>query len=173
MLARLRGVSAAAHGTEANTQDAIAPDCVIVFGYDLPGSGVAGGLLRLGYGVERVGGALTRIKDAREGLGEDESIPLGDKVVVAVDFVVGVTNIVVAACDESTQYARGALARFRGKSSSWSVGPPLPKILAEERDQIFALANESAKGENMMFNLKILQRICSALYFQIWSSKRS
>ncbi|RLN11751.1 hypothetical protein C2845_PM09G05740 [Panicum miliaceum] len=121
MLARLRPVSAAAHGTDANMrrlryENALAADCVIVYGYDLPGPGVAGSLLRLGYGVERVGGALRRIKDTREGLGEDESMPLGDKVVIAIDVVVGVTNFVVGACD-FTQYARGALARFRGESS--------------------------------------------------------
>nr|XP_034591570.1 putative FBD-associated F-box protein At5g56700 isoform X2 [Setaria viridis] len=133
MQARLRTMSAVAHGTEANMrrrryEDAAAADRVIVYSYDLPGPGVAGGLLRLGYGVERVGSALRRIKEAREGLGEDESMPLGDKVVIATDtvvgvthIVVGVTHIVVGACDFA-QYARGALARFRSKSSSGGSG---------------------------------------------------
>ena len=42
MLARLRAVSAAAHGTDANLRRLRyedTADCVIVYGYDLPGPG--------------------------------------------------------------------------------------------------------------------------------------
>ncbi|OEL37194.1 hypothetical protein BAE44_0001788, partial [Dichanthelium oligosanthes] len=139
MLARLRAVSAVAHGTETDMrvrrlryEDPAAADCVIVYSYDLPGPGVAGGLLRLGYGVERVGGALRRIKDARENLGEDESIPLGDKVIVAVDVVVGITNIVVGACDfvvgacDFTQFGQYSLFGLfsEGCSSHRRAGDP-------------------------------------------------
>lgn len=122
-LAKLRDFSAAAHRTDTNMrhrrryEDAAAADCVIFCNYDLPGPGVTGGLLRLGHGVERIGAALRRITEDRE----DESMPLGDKVLVAIDVVVGVTNIVVGACDfvigacDLAHYTRGALARFRGK----------------------------------------------------------
>ncbi|WVZ82066.1 hypothetical protein U9M48_029373 [Paspalum notatum var. saurae] len=138
MLASLRAVSTVAHGTEARMHrrrymDALDADYVIVddYGYDyFPGPGVVGGLLRLGRGVELVGGALRRVKNSRERLGEDESMPLGDKVVVVVDVVVGVTSIVVGACDLAVAacesglagYGRRALGRFRGRFITASAG---------------------------------------------------
>ena len=137
MLARLRAVSAAAHGTDANMRrlrrrrGGLRHHRLRLRPARPRRPGVTGGQLRLGYGVERVGGALRCIKDTCEGLGEDESMPLGDKVVVAIDVVVGVPNIMVGACDfvvgacDFTQYARGALARFRGESSRYlEPNPP-------------------------------------------------
>ena len=137
MLARLRAVSAAAHGTDANMRR-----------LRRRRGGLRHHRLRLRPARPRRhrrpaaprlrvrGGARRRRAEAhqgrpREGLGEDESMPLGDKVVVAIDVVVGVANIMVGACDfvvgacDFTQYARGALARFRGESSRYlEPNPP-------------------------------------------------
>ncbi|GJN29356.1 hypothetical protein PR202_gb17577 [Eleusine coracana subsp. coracana] len=129
MLAPVRFVSKAAHASDDRPPRFLRyaydydDGFVMVYSCDLPGPGVAGGLLRVGIGVDRVGRALRRARAVREGLKEDERMALSDKLIVGLDVVIGATNIVVGACDivigasGFVDYARAGMARIRGKAS--------------------------------------------------------
>ncbi|CAL5051689.1 unnamed protein product [Urochloa decumbens] len=191
MVPRMRAVSAVAHETEADMrrrrcyryryryEDALAGDGVIVYSYDLPGPGIPGGLLRLGYGVGRLGDAMRRIRDARQGLREDESIPLGDKIGIAVDVFVGTTHVVVGACDfvvgacDFTQYARGALARFRGKSSSRGKrsDPCLRKRICEKRKYDVQFEDLPEEAQCIIFSkLELKEAVRSSVLSSKWTN---
>jgi len=135
MLARLRAVSAAAHGTDANMRR-----------LRRRRGGLRHHRLRLRPArawrhrrpaaprLRVRGGARRRRAEAHQGhlRGPGRGrVDASGGPVVAIDVVVGVTNIVVGACDfvvgacDFTQYALGALARFIGESSRYvEPNPP-------------------------------------------------
>ncbi|KAF0902572.1 hypothetical protein E2562_018068 [Oryza meyeriana var. granulata] len=127
MLARLRAASDAAHGLDVCVRH-VDDDYVLLYDCDCrrqhrhgrclhgcSGVRVAGGLVRLGTGVDHVRRALNRYLDADK----DDELSLGDKVFIAADVVIGAYDVVVGGIDvvvgvcDLAEYARGALARLR------------------------------------------------------------
>ncbi|GJN00633.1 hypothetical protein PR202_ga17829 [Eleusine coracana subsp. coracana] len=144
MLAPVHFVSEAAHASDDRPPRFLRyaydydDGFVMVYSCDLPGPGVAGGLLRVGIGADRVGRALRRARAVREGLEVDESMPLSAKLIVGLDVMIGATNIVVGACDivigasGLVDYARAGVARIRGKASRGGFGAKSNLYLLED-----------------------------------------